>query len=189
MRRLAALGKLPILRCVGQASHFLLQVLHHGRDVVDRQFHLLVVAFVGLGDQFVDFATRDLGENAVGLADRQENRIQHAVHAANNLRVGAVVLAGVGARRKFAFRGRVRQHHRVRQQTIERQLLIAHGACNTADEDKRDDNSDCQSDGRGRRNRHIHGLGVVVQIRLACLQQAVERIGHLSERLVERRGE
>ena len=67
------------------------------RHVVDRLLHLFVVALVGLGDQFVDLAVGDLGQNAVAFADRQQDRVQHGVHAAHDLGIGALELLRLAA--------------------------------------------------------------------------------------------
>ena len=95
--RLAAVGELAFLGRIGQPDQFLLQALKHDSHVVDRQLHLFVVALVGLRDQFVDLAVRDLRQDAVAFADGQQNRVQHGVHAANDLRVGALELFRLAA--------------------------------------------------------------------------------------------
>jgi hypothetical protein len=77
--------------------------------VVDRQLHLLVIALVGLRDQLVDLAVRDLGQNAIALADGQQNRVQHGVDAANNLGVGALELLRLAALGELPFFGRLGQ--------------------------------------------------------------------------------
>jgi len=95
--RLPAVGKLPFLRSVGQASHFLLQALHDDGDAVDRLLHLLVVALVSLGNQFVDFAVGNLGENPVPLPDRQQDGIQHFVDALHDFAIDPVKLVNPAA--------------------------------------------------------------------------------------------
>ena len=64
--------------------------------------HFFVVALVGFGDQFVDLAVGDLGQNAVAFADRQQDGVEHLVHALENPAVIALVLARVGACGEFA---------------------------------------------------------------------------------------
>ena len=56
-------------------------------DAVDGLLHLLVIAAVGLRDQFVDLTRTDLRQDAVALPDRQQDRIEHRVHALNQLAV------------------------------------------------------------------------------------------------------
>ena len=56
-----------------------------------------MIALVGLGDQFVDLAVGDLRQDAVAFADGQQDRIQHGVHAAHDLGVGALELLGLAA--------------------------------------------------------------------------------------------
>jgi hypothetical protein len=45
--------------------------LHDDGNIVDGLLHLLVIAFVGLGDHFIDLAAGDLAEDAVAFADWQ----------------------------------------------------------------------------------------------------------------------
>ena len=68
--RFAALGELSIPRSIGQAHQFLLQALYDSAHVVDGLLHLLVIAFVGLRDQLVDFTVGDLVQDTVTLPDR-----------------------------------------------------------------------------------------------------------------------
>ena len=89
---LAALGELAFLRGLGQAGHFLLQSLHHQRDVVHRQLHLLVVALVGLHNQLVDLAGGYLRQHPVALADGKQNRVQHGVDALDHLAIDSAEL-------------------------------------------------------------------------------------------------
>ena len=95
--RLAAIGKLSFLRGLDQPCQFLLQALQNQSHVVDGLLHLFVVALVSLGDQLVDFAVGDLGQNAVAFADGQQDGVQHGVHAAYNLGVSALELLGFAA--------------------------------------------------------------------------------------------
>ena len=94
---LAALGELSVSRRVGQPHQFLLQALDDRADVVDSLFHLLVIALVGLGDQLVDLAVRDLRQDAVALADGQQDRIEHVVDALQHLAMGALKLVHLAA--------------------------------------------------------------------------------------------
>ena len=80
-----------------------MQFLHDLAHVVDRDFHLLVIALVGLGDQLVDLAVGDLRQNAVAFADGQQDRVQHGVHAANNFGKRALELLGLAAVGKLSF--------------------------------------------------------------------------------------
>ena len=95
--RFAAVGKLPFLGSVGQARHLLLQALQNDRDIVDALLHLFVVALVGLGNQFVDLARGDLGENAVALPNRQQDGIQHFVDALHHFAIDSVKLLNLAA--------------------------------------------------------------------------------------------
>ncbi len=107
--RLAALGELPFFRRVGQASKFLVQTPHHRRDIVDRLLHLLVIAFISLGNQFIDLAIRDLGEDAVAFPNRQQDRIQHGVHALHNFRIRPLELLRLAPLGELPFFRRVGQ--------------------------------------------------------------------------------
>ena len=75
------------------SNQFLLQPLENARDIVDRLFHLLVVAFISMGNQFVDLAVGDLSQDAIAFTDGQQYGIQHGVYAAYNLRVRALQIA------------------------------------------------------------------------------------------------
>ena len=109
--RFAALGKLSFLGCSGQAPKFLLQALQHDCHIVDRLLHLLVVALVGLRDQLIDLAGGDLRENAVAFRDRKQDRIQHGVHAQNDLGVCALELLRLAALAELAFLRRIGKTH------------------------------------------------------------------------------
>ena len=93
----AAFGQLSFLRRFGQAGQFLLQRLEDHGHVVDGLLHLFVVALVGLGDQLVDLAVGNLGQDAVAFADGQQDGIQHGVHAAHDVGIGALKLVGLAA--------------------------------------------------------------------------------------------
>ena len=84
-----------------------MQALQHDGDIVDGLLHLFVVALVGLGDQFVDLAAGDLGQDAVAFADGQQDRIQHGVHAADDFGVRALELLGLPAIGELPFLGGV----------------------------------------------------------------------------------
>ena len=109
--RLAAVGELPFLRSLDQPRQFLLQALHDHGHVVDRQLHLLVIALVGLGDQFVDLAAGDLRQDAVAFADGQQDRVQHLVDALNHLAMHAVEQRCLAALGQAPFLGCVHQAH------------------------------------------------------------------------------
>ena len=106
---LAALGELPVPGGAGQAQQFLLQVLYHRAHMVDRELHLLVVALVGVGDQLVDLAVGDLGQDAVAFADGQQNCIEHGVDAADDLGIRAAELLGLAAFGELPVPGGIRQ--------------------------------------------------------------------------------
>ena len=102
---------MPVLRSLGQAGHFLLQALHDHGDIVDRLLHLLVVALISLGNQFVDLARRDLGQNAVAFANRQQDGIQHFVDPLHHLAIDSIKLVNLAALGETAIPGRVHQSH------------------------------------------------------------------------------
>ena len=93
----AALLELTLARVLGQLRKFCLEFLQHRSDAVDVLLHLLMIALVGLRDQFVDLALGDLVEDAVALADRQQDGVEHLVGALDDLAVGARERAGVAA--------------------------------------------------------------------------------------------
>ena len=69
-------------------------------------FHLLVVALVGLRDQLIDFAGGNLRQDAVALADGQQDGIEHLVDALDHGAVHPCKLARPAALREVAlFRG------------------------------------------------------------------------------------
>ena len=107
--RLAAIGELAFFRSLGQARHFLLQALHYDRHIVDRLFHLFVVALVGLGNQLVDLAVGDLRQDAIAFANRQQNRVQHFVDALHDFAMDPIELLDPAALGETAFPGRVQQ--------------------------------------------------------------------------------
>ena len=79
--------------------------------VVDRQLHLFVVALVGLGDQFVDPAVRDLRQDAVSLADREENRVEHFVDALDHFALNTIELNYPASLRQASFFGCIQETH------------------------------------------------------------------------------
>jgi len=48
-----------------------------------------VVALVGLGDQFVHLAACDLTQDAIALADRQQDGVEHLVDALDHVGIAA----------------------------------------------------------------------------------------------------
>ncbi len=70
---------------------------------IDGLLHLLVIAFVGLGDQFVDLAVGNLSKNAIAFADGQKNRVEHGIDAADDFSVRALELLRLAAIGKLAF--------------------------------------------------------------------------------------
>ena len=101
--RLAAIAELPFLGGIGQPHQFLLQALQNHGDVVDRLLHLFVVALVGMRNQLVDLAVRYLRQDAVAFANRQQNRVQHYVDAAHDLRIRALELLRLAAVAELPF--------------------------------------------------------------------------------------
>jgi hypothetical protein len=70
-----------------------------------------VVALVGLRDQLVDLAGRNLRQNAVAFADGQQDRVQHLVDALNHLAMNAVEQGCLAALGEAALLGCVHQAH------------------------------------------------------------------------------
>jgi hypothetical protein len=91
----------------------------HDGHIVDGLLHLLVVALVGLGNQLVDLAGRDLRQNAVAFADGQQDLVQRVVDPFHNAAEVALVPGGVGARRELALGGGPDQHVRVGNQRLQ----------------------------------------------------------------------
>ena len=88
-----------------------MQPLGDNGHVVHGNLHLLVVAFVGLRDQLVNFAAGNLRQNAIAFADGQQNRVQHLVDALNNLAVRAVEERRLAALGETALFRRIHQAH------------------------------------------------------------------------------
>ena len=80
-------GTVPVCRArkaavfggIDQAGKFLLQALQNLTHAVDGLLHLFVIALIILGDQLIDPAAGNLGQDAVAFADRQQDRVQHSV--------------------------------------------------------------------------------------------------------------
>ena len=68
-----------------------------------------MIALVGLGDQFVDLAVGDLGQDAVAFADGQQDRIQHLVDALHHFAMDALKLVGLAALVETALARRLHQ--------------------------------------------------------------------------------
>src|SRR5579872_605971 len=83
----AAFFQLSLLAVVDQLGEFGLKTLHDECNIIDVLLHLLMVALVGLGNQFVDPSGSDLAEDAVALADWQQDRIEHLVNALDDVGV------------------------------------------------------------------------------------------------------
>ncbi len=109
--RLAAVGELAFFRGVGQARHFLLQALHHDGDIVDRLLHLLVVAFIGLGDQLVDLAIEIWARMRLPspIGSRMASSI--SLMPLHNLAIDAVKLVMPAAFAETAVAGGIDQAH------------------------------------------------------------------------------
>ena len=90
--RIGTGGQFAIRRRLHQQVDIIRHVLQRRSHVIHGLFHLLVVAAVRLRDQFVDLACADLRQDAVALADWQQDRIEHRVHALDQLAVVAFEL-------------------------------------------------------------------------------------------------
>ena len=66
-------------------------------DVVDTILQLFVVALESLGNQFVDFALGDLGDDASAFHHGNHDGVQSGIHTFDDLRVGALELPRIGA--------------------------------------------------------------------------------------------
>ncbi len=95
--RFAAIGELALSGSFSEAGQFLLQTLQDACDVIDGLLHLLVIALVSLGDQFIDLAVGNLGQDAVAFADGQQNGVEHGVYAAHDLCIRALELLWLAA--------------------------------------------------------------------------------------------
>ena len=80
-----------------------MQPLQNLGHVVDRLLHLFVISFVGLRNQFVNLAVGDLNEDTVAFSDGQQNRVQHNIHAAHDLRIRALEVLRLAAIAELAF--------------------------------------------------------------------------------------
>ena len=78
-------------------ANFLLQALQDRGHVVDGLLHLLVVALVGLRDQFVDLAVGNLRQDAVTLGDGQQDGVEHLVDISDHLGIRTLELLGLAA--------------------------------------------------------------------------------------------
>ena len=67
-------------------------------------------------DQLVDLAVGDLRQNAVAFANGQQDRVQHLVHALNQLAMHAIEERGFAAFAQAPFFGGVHQAHDLLQQ-------------------------------------------------------------------------
>ena len=56
-----------------------------------------MIALIGLRDQLIDLAVRDLVEDAIALADRQQNGVEHFVDAFDHVAIGALERGGIAA--------------------------------------------------------------------------------------------
>ena len=83
-----------------------------------------MIALVGLGDQLVDLALGDLVEDAVALADRQQDGVEHLVEASQKLRVFAAKGGDVCALAQLSVLRRLDQ-----AQDLLLELLIGAFAC------------------------------------------------------------
>ena len=88
-----------------------------------------MVALVGLGDQFVDLAIRNLRQDAIAFADGQQDRIQHFVDALHDFAIHTLELIQPASLGEPPLARRVHQPHDllgyVLQLSIARFLLAA----------------------------------------------------------------
>ena len=108
-RGVAALIELALAAELGQLAQFRLELLQHQRDPVDVLLHLLVVAAIGLHDQLIYLAVRDLVEHAVAFADRQQRGVEQLVDRRQQGFGVARSGLDVGARRQQAAADRLGQ--------------------------------------------------------------------------------
>jgi hypothetical protein len=73
----------------GTRAQVSLKPLYYQRDAVDALLHPLMVTLVGLGNQLIDLAHRNLPEDPVSFADREQNRVEHLVDALDDLGIAA----------------------------------------------------------------------------------------------------
>jgi hypothetical protein len=102
----AAFGELPILGSVGEAEEFFLQTLQHKSYMVDGQLHFFVIALIGLGDQFIDLAARDLRQDTISFTNGYENRFKHLVYSGHDFAMHAVELVQFASFVKTPLTGR-----------------------------------------------------------------------------------
>ena len=95
-RGVAALLQLALVAVVDQFRQFRLELLQHEGDAVDVLLHLLVITLIGFGDQFVDLAVRHLIEDAIALADGQQDDVEHFVDVGEHLLEVAGRHIGIG---------------------------------------------------------------------------------------------
>ena len=108
-RRVAALLQLPLPAEFRQLGQLGFELLQHQGDAVDVLLHPFVVALVGLGDQLVDAAVSDLVEDAIALADRQQDGVQHFVDALDHVAISALECRGVAALLQLSLPAEFRQ--------------------------------------------------------------------------------
>ena len=74
-----------------------------------------MVALVGLRNQLIDLAARNLRQYPVALADGQQNRVQHLVDALDHLAVDSIEDGRLAALREPTLFGGVHQTHNLLQ--------------------------------------------------------------------------
>ncbi len=124
---LAALGEVAFFGSVGQPPQFLLKPLQHDGDIVDCLLHLLVVALVSRGNQFVDLAVGNLRQDAVALADGQKDGVQHGVDAAHDLGKCALELLRLAAVGELSLLGGINQPRHLPLQPLQNLSHIIDG--------------------------------------------------------------
>ncbi len=71
-----------------------MQSLQYSSDIIHGQFHLFVIAPVGLSNQLIHFATGDLGKNAIAFTDRQQDGVEHFIDAQHHFAMNSGELVG-----------------------------------------------------------------------------------------------
>ena len=120
LRGVGACGELAFHRRFHQQAGVCDHVLQRRSDAVDGQLHFLVVALVGLRDQFVDLAVGYLGQDAVAFAYWKQDRVQHVVDAFHDTCVGTLELLGFAAFGELPFTRCLGQSPRLLLQPLQR---------------------------------------------------------------------
>ena len=97
------------------------ELLQHQRDAVDVLFHPFVVALEGPGDELVDVAMRDLVEDAIALANRQQDGVQHFVDALDDVAISALECSSVAALLQLSLPAEFRQFRQLGLELLQHQ--------------------------------------------------------------------